>query len=95
MTDLINVLATLTDEQRAAVADLLDAERKHLIRFWTALNELRCRREMPEWATKLGDGSHASMERARKSQQQVNMALFGKQELWDYGPEGGLDFQPS
>lgn len=49
----------LTEGQRAAVDELLRAERQHATRWWTCLDELRRRRELPVWAASGTFGSHA------------------------------------
>jgi hypothetical protein len=40
----------LSDAQRAVLADLITAEQCHATRWWTHLNELRRRNELPDWA---------------------------------------------
>jgi hypothetical protein len=48
----------LSEEQRAAVAGLLEAERCRASRWWTCLNELRRRGELPDWAASGTFGSY-------------------------------------
>lgn len=48
----------LSEGQRAAVNELLRLERQHASRWWTCLNELRRRRELPDWASAGPFGSY-------------------------------------
>lgn len=49
----------LSEAQRAAVTELLRAERQYATRWWTCLDELRRRRELPAWAASGTFGSDA------------------------------------
>lgn len=55
---LVGALLVLTGAQRALLAELIVAEQRHASRWWTHLNEMRLRKELPEWANTVGAGSH-------------------------------------
>lgn len=47
--ELALIEAKFTKAQKAVIAQLLIAERKHASRWWTYLNEMRLARQLPEW----------------------------------------------
>lgn len=69
---------TLNLLQREALADLLQQERKHATRWWSLLNEMRFRGELPNWIKNQNIGSHPSYERLEEDRIAFNSALFGK-----------------
>lgn len=73
-----DALLNLSASQREKLADLLEAERKHATRWWTFLNEMRCRGELPEWVFKQLVGSCVDHDRCNADQEALNRALFGK-----------------
>ncbi|AUY35040.1 hypothetical protein [Pseudomonas sp. PONIH3] len=68
----------LDPEQRQVLADLVDAERKHATRWWTMLNEMRARRELPDWVRERFVGSAADHDRWLSDCTETNSALFGR-----------------
>lgn len=64
-----------SDKQHAVVA-LLIAERAHASTWWTILNEMRQRRELPEWAVKMGAGTHPSYDKWDADCRTSNLALL-------------------
>lgn len=71
------------------VEKLLAEERSTASQWWTILNEMRFRKELPDWVLKMDGkpGSHAEMDQHFEVQDRVNMAL-GKThkyayEVWD------------
>jgi hypothetical protein len=73
-----NPLAHISDAQRQHLADLLDAERAFISRWWTHLNEMRARGELPDWAIKNGVGTGPDHDQWWQACGQTNQALFGK-----------------
>ncbi|MBJ2204600.1 MULTISPECIES: hypothetical protein [Pseudomonas] len=69
-------LAIVPTEKRHDVAAMLIAERKHATTWWTILNEMRQRRELPEWALKMSAGSHPSWDVWDVDCRVTNMALL-------------------
>jgi len=63
------------DEQRTVVA-LLIAERDHTSTWWTILNEMRCRKLLPDWALKMEAGSHPSYDKWDADCRALNLALL-------------------
>ncbi|WP_050483069.1 hypothetical protein [Pseudomonas sp. Ant30-3] len=68
----------LTQAQREVIADHLAAERKFQTRWWTHLNEMRCRGEMPEWAIKNGVGTEPDIDRWSEACANTNISIFGR-----------------
>lgn len=68
--------AIVPTEKRHDVAAMLIAERKHATTWWTILNEMRQRRELPEWALKMSAGSHPSWDAWDAECRVTNMALL-------------------
>ncbi|MGY3027165.1 hypothetical protein ACVWXR_005000 [Pseudomonas lurida] len=64
--------------QKAAVA--ISAERVHATRWWTHLNEMRRRKEVPEWVG-AGIGTHDEHDLMLESWRAVNRAIFGSDDL--------------
>lgn len=80
LSDIVSDSAViiLNDVQREVLADLLETEREHALRWWTFLNEMRCRGELPDWVKQQGIGSHSTYERMDRDRIAFNSALFGK-----------------
>lgn len=76
--DASEALLSLTPAQRTTLADLIEAERQHATRWWTFLNEMRCRGELPDWIYRQLVGSCGDYDRCDKDREAVNRALFGK-----------------
>lgn len=70
------VIAIVPAEKRHDVAAMLIAERRHASTWWTILNEMRQRRELPEWAVKLAAGSHPAYDRWDADCRASNLALL-------------------
>lgn len=68
--------AIVPKEKRHDVAAMLIAERKHASTWWTILNEMRQRRELPEWAVKMAAGSHPAYDRWDADCRVSNLALL-------------------
>ena len=71
-------VVSLNADQRQALADLVDTERKHASRWWAVLNEMRARRELPSWVFERFVGSAADHERWLDDCAETNAALFGR-----------------
>lgn len=63
-------------ENRHDVAAMLIAERRHASTWWTILNEMRQRRELPEWAVKMGAGTHPSYDKWDADCRASNLGLL-------------------
>lgn len=70
----------LLDQRSNDVADAISAERTHAIRWWTHLNEMRRRKELPDWVA-AGVGTHDEHDLMLESRKAVNQALFGSDDL--------------
>lgn len=73
-------LPLFTEKQRTLVVELILAERRHSTRWWTHLNEMRRRKELPEWVA-ADIGTHDEHDRLLESRKAVNQALFGSDDL--------------
>lgn len=71
-------VVVLSLEQRQVLADLIDAERAHASRWWTMLNEMRARGQLPAWVYEQYVGTVADHERWLDDCTETNSALFGK-----------------
>lgn len=79
----------LLNEQSASLAELIAAERRHATRWWTHLNEMRRRKELPEWVA-AEIGTHEEHDRMLDSRKAVNQALFGSDDLGGDQPYRGV-----
>jgi len=79
----------LLDEQSASVAEFIAAERRHATRWWTHLNEMRRRKELPDWVA-AEIGTHEEHNRMLESRKAVNQALFGSDDLGGDQPYRGV-----
>ncbi|WP_447777045.1 hypothetical protein [Pseudomonas chlororaphis] len=70
----------LLDQRSAIAVEAIEAERKHATRWWTYLNEMRRRKELPEWVAE-DIGAHEEHDRLLESRKAVNQALFGSDDL--------------
>ncbi|USW95370.1 hypothetical protein NHF39_00850 [Pseudomonas proteolytica] len=70
----------LLDQRSNDVADAISAERTHATRWWTHLNEMRRRKELPDWVA-AGVGTHDEHDLMLESRKAVNQALFGSDDL--------------
>lgn len=70
----------LLDEQSASLAELIAAERRYATLWWTHLNEMRQRKELPDWVA-ADIGTHEEHDRMLESRKAVNQALFGSDDL--------------
>ena len=67
----------LLDEQSASLAELIAAERRYATLWWTHLNEMRLRKELPEWVKQQDVGSYQDHDLWCESRKALNQALFG------------------
>ncbi|GLK88294.1 hypothetical protein [Pseudomonas turukhanskensis] len=72
------LLAGLSEEQREAVLVALEAERGIALGWWTFLNEMRVRRELPDWVAKQYVGCSPDHDEAAEKKRATNMLLFGE-----------------
>ena len=75
----------LLDQRSNEVAEVISAERTHATRWWTHLNEMRRRKELPDWAA-AGVGTHDEHDLMLESRKAVNQALFGSDDLGGVQP---------
>ncbi len=73
-------LPLFDEKQRTLVVELILADRRHATRWWTHLNEMRRRKELPEWVA-ADIGTHDEHDRLLESRKAVNQALFGSDDL--------------
>ncbi|VVP89102.1 hypothetical protein PS910_02700 [Pseudomonas fluorescens] len=81
-SDIVNESAViaLSASQREILADLLEKERSHASKWWSYLNEMRLRGELPDWVKTQGIGSHTNYDQMEETRIAFNSALFGKRE---------------
>ncbi|AZE96662.1 hypothetical protein C4J96_4584 [Pseudomonas orientalis] len=70
------VAAIVPEDKWLLVAELLAAERNHASTWWTILNEMHFRNLLPEWAVKMGAGSHPSWDKWDADCRASNLALL-------------------
>jgi len=70
------LVAIVPDGEWHSVVALLVAERTHATTWWTILNEMRFRNLLPEWAMKMGAGSHPSWDKWDADCRASNLALL-------------------
>lgn len=70
----------LLDQRSNETADAIFVERTYATRWWTHLNEMRSRQELPEWVA-AGIGTHDEHDLMLESRKAVNQALFGSDDL--------------
>lgn len=70
------VAAIVPEDKQHAVVALLIAERAHASTWWTILNEMRCRKLLPDWALKMGAGSHPSYDKYDADCRASNLAML-------------------
>lgn len=71
-------VVALNLDQRQKIGTLIEAERAMACHWWTMLNEMRCRGELPEWVRKQMVGNGVDHDRWSEARQETNKALFGK-----------------
>lgn len=70
-------VVSLNCDQRRSLIDLIEAERSHASHWWTILNEMRHRGELPHWAKEQEVGSAPDHDRWLTDCYSTNKALFG------------------
>jgi hypothetical protein len=70
-------IVELNTEQRRTLIDLIEIERSHASRWWTMLNEMRCRGELPYRVKEQEIGSVSDHDRRFTDCYFTNKALFG------------------
>lgn len=68
----------LNNEQRRTLIDLIEVERNHASHWWTMLNEMRCRGELPHWVKEQSVGSAQDHDRWLADCYSTNKTLFGR-----------------
>lgn len=64
-------------EQQQELGTLIEAERAMACHWWTMLNEMRWRGQLPEWVRKQMVGNEGDYDLWVEAHQQTNKALFG------------------
>jgi hypothetical protein len=64
--------------ERQRLIDLMESERTRHLTWWTTLNEMRARRQLPEWVVTKPIGHGPDHERWSEKAAQVNQMLFGQ-----------------
>ncbi|MBU0938029.1 MAG: hypothetical protein KJ715_03680 [Gammaproteobacteria bacterium] len=68
------------DDANEVAAEAISAERTRATRWWAHLNEMRRRKELPEWVA-ADIGTHDEHDLLLESRKAVNQALFGSDNL--------------
>lgn len=71
-------LVTLNPSQRRVLAGLVEAERSQASMWWTFLNEMRIRGELPDWVKAQSVGTASDHDHWLQLRTYVNKAMFGK-----------------
>ena len=71
-------IVSLNNEQRRTLIDLIEVERNHASHWWTMLNEMRCRGELPHWVKEQEVGSAGDHDRWLADCYSTNKTLFGR-----------------
>ncbi|SEE87012.1 hypothetical protein [Pseudomonas migulae] len=64
-------------DEQAALIDLLEAERTHAQCWWSMLNTMRARKQLPDWVRIHHIGTGPEYDRYSVERTAVNRALFG------------------
>ena len=67
----------LNSEQRRTLIDLIEVERNHASHWWTMLNEMHHRGELPHWVKEQAVGSVPDHDRWLAGCRSTNKVLFG------------------
>lgn len=74
----VEAVVALNLDQRQKIGTLIEAERAMACHWWTMLNEMRCRGELPDRVRKQMVGNGIDHDRWSEARQETNKALFGK-----------------
>lgn len=74
---LAEPIVALNLDQRQKIGTLIEVERAMACHWWTMLNEMRCRGQLPEWVRTQMVGSDGDYDRWIDARQETNKALFG------------------
>lgn len=70
------LVAIVPEDKQHTVVALLIAERANVSTWWTILNEMRFRKLLPDWALKMGAGSHPAWDKWDADCRATNLALL-------------------
>jgi hypothetical protein len=68
--------APQSPDEQAALIDLLEAERTHAQCWWSVLNTMRARKQLPDWVRVHHIGTGPEYDRYSEECTEVNRALF-------------------
>jgi len=71
-------IVDLSSDQRRTLIDLIEVECNHATHWWTMLNEMHCRGELPHWVKEQAVGSAQDHDRWLTGCSYTNKALFGR-----------------
>jgi hypothetical protein len=71
----------LNRDQLRTLIDLIEVERSHASHWWTMLNEMRCRDELPNWVKEQIIGTTTDHDRWLNDCAYTNKALFGRAQV--------------
>ncbi|CAH0650520.1 hypothetical protein [Pseudomonas sp. Nvir] len=71
-------VVALNLDQRRKLAGLVEAERRKASLWWTFLNEMRIRGELPVWVKTQDVGTAGDHDHWLQLREEVNKAMFGK-----------------
>ena len=71
-------VVSLNGDKRRTLIDLIEVERNHASHWWTMLNEMRCRGELPHWVKEQEVGSAGDHDRWLADCCTTNKTLFGR-----------------
>ncbi|WP_223616436.1 hypothetical protein [Pseudomonas sp. BF-B-30] len=76
--DFDKPIIDLNIEQRHRLIDLIEIGRKHASHWWTMLNEMRCRGELPIWVKEQAVRTASDLYRWLNICACINNAFFGQ-----------------
>lgn len=71
-------VVALSLDQRRKLAELVNAERRKASMWWSVINEMRLRGELPEWARSQTVGRSSDHDDWLEIREATNRAIFGK-----------------
>ena len=84
--DHVHGPAATEDPEQATTDSLLARERRHFVRYWSALNEMRIRRELPAWIAEVqpGLGTREELDTHRDATGETDALVNGSTVLSRY-----------
>ncbi|WP_092441490.1 MULTISPECIES: hypothetical protein [unclassified Pseudomonas] len=66
---------------QSSLVDLFEVERERYLDWWTLLNEMRARKQLPGWVSAQSLGNGPDHDRWTEKAAETNLALFGRRRV--------------